>query len=222
MANQSVSPATVDKRTDSLDQNPILHATRIDILRHGECEGGAIFRGSTDVNLTPEGFAQMQSSSEKLQQDWDMIISSPMLRCHKFADHIAEKTQLTVNLDDRLREMHFGVWDGEKIDDVWHEYTQLISQWREDPDAYTPPEGEPLVEVFSRVEEFYQEVLAQHAGKKILVVAHGGIIRVVLSLVLQLPRAKLNRFEVPYASVSTISVIHTAQGLIERLHAHNF
>lgn len=222
MTTPSGSPGVVDKSTDSLDQNPILHSTRIDILRHGECEGGPIFRGSTDVQLTKEGFAQMEASSEKLQQDWDLIITSPLVRCHKFAEHLAQKTQLPVTVDDRLREMHFGVWDGEKIDDVWHEYTDLISNWRENPDEFTPPEGEPLVDVFKRVEAFYEDVLAAHAGKKVLVVAHGGIIRVVLSLVLQLPRAKLNRFEVPYACVSTISVIHTAHGLIERLHAHNF
>ena len=59
--------------------------TIIDLLRHGEVEGGEIIRGSTDDKLTDEGWAQMQNA---LQGDiqWDVIISSSLLRCAEFAE----------------------------------------------------------------------------------------------------------------------------------------
>lgn len=219
--------ATPDRKTDSLDKNPILHSTRIDIIRHGECQGGAIFRGSTDVQLTELGLQQMRSARKKLTPDWDVVISSPMQRCQFFASELVEELtqgqglKLELEFEDRLKEMHFGDWDGQEIEHVWQEYTELVSGWRENPEAYTPPNGEPLNEVHQRVLACYQDILSKHAGKNILLVTHGGIIRVILACVLQLPIAKLNRFEVPYACVSSISVINTAQGVIERLHAHN-
>ncbi len=208
--------------TDAMDKNPILSSTHIDIIRHGECEGGAIFRGATDVKLLPEGLENMRKASKKFQSNWDVVISSPMQRCQEFANEIAKHRSTLLIQDERLREMHFGRWDGQEIEQVWQDYSELVNDWRENPEDTTPPEGEPLTEVFNRVEEFYREVLKNHAGKKILFVTHGGIIRVILSIVLQLPKAKVNRFEVPYACVSSISVIHTKHTLLERLHAHNF
>lgn len=210
------------QKSDTLDKDPVIHTTRIDIIRHGECEGGAIFRGSTDVKLTSQGFARMQAASEKFERDWDMIIASPMQRCWQFGQWMAQQTGLPLQADARLKEMHFGTWDGQEIDQVWQEHRQLLSAWRQDPSAHTPPEGEPLADVDQRVKAWYADVLQEYAGKKVLCVTHGGIIRVILATVMQLPISLLNRFDVPYACVSRVNAFHTDDGLIERLQAHNF
>jgi len=61
----------------------------LDLLRHGQPEGGNVFRGRTDHPLTEEGWQQMYQSCENRQ--WDVIITSPLSRCQEFAHKLADK-----------------------------------------------------------------------------------------------------------------------------------
>ena len=53
--------------------------TLVDLLRHGECEGGPIFRGSLDVALSEAGLARMQAQADA-QPGWQHVIASPLRR----------------------------------------------------------------------------------------------------------------------------------------------
>jgi len=70
--------------------------TVIDLLRHGEPEGGRMYRGGgVDHALSEAGWQQMHASVERRvednQDDWSAIISSPMLRCKEFSTHLAKE-----------------------------------------------------------------------------------------------------------------------------------
>lgn len=196
--------------------------TQVDLLRHGECEGGAIFRGSTDVALSTLGIKQMLKKCDEQNADWDVVLTSPLKRCRDFTMQLNSALGFVLEEDVRLREMHFGRWEGQEIEAVWAQEPALLNAWRDNPAKETPPDGEPLTDVYARVESFYQDMLARFAGKKILVVTHGGVIRVMLSLVLELSMDKVNRIDVPYASLSRFSVFQHSDGNRIRLLAHNF
>jgi broad specificity phosphatase PhoE len=138
-----------------------LQITTIDLLRHGACEGGEIFRGSTDVPLTEAGWQQMRDALAA-HSGWQRIVSSPLQRCRLFAEMLAEREALPLEVLDPLRELHFGDWEGRRIVDVQAEHgTSLRSFWS-DPSAFTPPEGEPMTQFRERVLQAAADVLQRH------------------------------------------------------------
>lgn len=196
--------------------------TQFDILRHGECEGGHIFRGTTDVPLLEKGMVNMHNACEKVSEPWHAIISSPLMRCHAFAKIQSQRLSIPLTVDERLREMSFGDWEGKLIEQVWREQYEEIHAWMKDPALSSPPNGEVLSEVFARINECYHELLQAHRGKRILLVTHGGIIRVLLANLLEMPESKIQRLDVPYASLSRVAVYHMDHGDQVKLSAHNF
>lgn len=196
--------------------------TYVDILRHGECEGGRIFRGLTDVSLTPAGFNNMQTVCAHAQRDWDVIISSPLKRCRHFAEHLSAQKGIELSIDAHLREIHFGEWDGKELDAIWQHDYDRISAWIKDPVSTTPPGGEALGAVQQRISAVYLRIIEEFKGKKILMVAHGGVIRVLLGYVLQMPLSAVNSLDVPYACLSRFAVFHHAYGEQTTLQAHNY
>ena len=186
--------------------------THLHLLRHGECQGGAIFRGSSNVELSARGFAQMQASCDyagkTLNHPWDVIISSPLARCRYFAEHFAKNNNIELVIDERIREMSFGDWDGQLVETVWRDYEALMTRWSTDPASTTPPNGEPMRDVAQRLVEAYSDITQRYRGKKILLVMHGGVIRVLLTQLLNMPLSFANRFEVPYANLTGLNLYH--------------
>ncbi|GAB1257297.1 alpha-ribazole phosphatase [Aurantivibrio plasticivorans] len=196
--------------------------TQIDLLRHGECEGGEIFRGSTDVALSPEGLARMQRHADTVNEEWESIFTSPLIRCRHFAETIADKLNVPISVDERLREMHFGEWEGQVVTDIFQNDRERMSAWGKDPESNPPPGGEPLNEVHQRVSAFLSDIQETQKGRKVLVVTHGGVIRVALSQVLSMPLIALNKFEVPYACVSRVAHFQSPSRETLKLLAHNW
>jgi len=196
--------------------------TQIDILRHGECEGGDIFRGSTDVSLTSVGMQNMVNTCAELGEQWQQIISSPMQRCRCFAEQLSDQQQRPLTIDDRLAEIRFGRWEGRLRSEIWETEGADIQQWLEDPSAFTPDGGEPLTAVSERVMAAFHAVSEAFCHQKILLVTHGGVIRVLLAGLLNMPLTHVSHFEVPYASLSRLKIYQQNDSRLVKLVAHNF
>lgn len=185
------------------NKNPVPDIV-FDLLRHGQCEGGEIFRGSTDVTLTPEGYDNMQQAVESTSHSWQGVISSPMRRCIHFAQDTAKSLSIPVQTEQDLRETCFGDWEGKLISDIWNNDQATAQKWFEDPSKTHPNGGEPLANFTQRIESAIQKLAEQHSGKHLLVVTHGGVIRVLLAIAQSLPWTQLAQLKVPYAHLSTL------------------
>lgn len=192
--------------------------TRIDLLRHGECEGGHIFRGHNDVCLSARGLAQMRKSIAAAGP-WSQVISSPLQRCRVFAEQLAG---VPLHYDERLREMSFGVWEGRPVEEVWRTDTDVIAAWSRDPTSATPAGGEPLTDVAARVTACFEQLIREYRGQHFLLVTHGGVIRVLLSQILGMPLSCAGRIHVPYAALSTVAIYHHDSGDQIQLLGHNW
>lgn len=197
-------------------------ATTIDLLRHGECEGGEIYRGSTDVSLSENGWRQMGASVEAEialhgSSPWQKIITSPLQRCRQFADCQAQAWGVPVCVNDAFREMHFGDWEGRTIQEVWQTDHEAVTKFYADPGEVSPPNGESMALVQERLLPAWQEVITQHPGQHLLLVQHGGTIRVLLSWLLQMPLTAVTRLEIPYASLSRVKVFDDGEEQFPRL-----
>lgn len=185
--------------------------TQIDLLRHGACEGGEIYRGSTDVPLTQEGWEQMASSVGD-GSDWQAVVTSPLERCQTFAQHCSETFSIPLAVESGFREMHFGEWEGRLLTEVWESDAALVTRFYEDPDSTIPPGGESVADAQTRAVKAWDSILRERSGERVLLVCHGGVIRLLLSHVLQMPRSAISRLHVPYGSLTKLRVYHRDGG----------
>jgi alpha-ribazole phosphatase/probable phosphoglycerate mutase len=179
--------------------------TTVDLLRHGEPEGGNRYRGTLDDPLSSLGWEQMRVAIGD-RHLWDAIISSPLRRCADFARELATQLRLRLDIEPDLREMTFGDWEGRTLTEIMRATPQALELFWRDPVNYPPPGGEPLPIYAARVIAAWQTVLERHAGRHVLIVGHGGMIRMVLQDILGMPLQHIWRLEVPYANFSRVRI----------------
>jgi alpha-ribazole phosphatase len=188
----------MSKRTES---------TTIDLLRHGACEGGEIFRGSTNVMLTENGWRQMQTALAE-HSGWDCVVSSSLQRCADFAEQFAQHRSLPMRVENDFREFSFGDWEGRRIADIESEYGDQLRNFWNDPLRFSPPNAEPLTDFRLRVMKAADKILREHRGQHVLIISHGAVIRMMLCEWLQMSMNAFSTFSVPYASLSRIRIYH--------------
>lgn len=173
------------------------------LLRHGEVEGGDCFRGHQDDPLSPTGFDQMWTSVNDAQS-WDRVISSPLKRCAEFADQISQQQAIPLEFDNDLMEMYFGEWEGRTAAELMQACPEQLSQFWQDPDQHPPPGGERLSIFEARVLRARDSILSQTGQQRILIVTHGGVIRVLLCHDQQRPMTELLDIEVKHGGLYTL------------------
>lgn len=187
------------------DTPPPRSVTTVDLIRHGEPEGGVLFRGWRDDPLSRLGWQQMRDATAG-HSPWDAIFSSPLLRCARFADRLSGETGIPFTVDERLKEIGFGAWEGRSPEQLYQESPQLVADFWSDPVGCPPPGGESMRRFKSRVESAWRDILSAHPGRHLLIVAHGGVNRMIIGRVLDIPLSHLFRMELPYAGISRIRV----------------
>ncbi|MCA0948953.1 histidine phosphatase family protein [Shewanella chilikensis] len=150
------------------------------LLRHGECEGGEIIRGRSDVALSDEGKAQMwrswraiSSALEQLpsQPERLALLSSPAQRCQAFAAELKadmpDYFPAPLQQHDWLWELDFGDWDGMKVASVYQQHSEAAKAFWRDPVANTPPGGESLPAFRSRVLDGWQTMVQRWLAREV-------------------------------------------------------
>lgn len=170
----------------------------LELLRHGETELGGGLRGSLDDALTAQGWAQLRGSVIEAGL-WDRVISSPLQRCARFAEELAGQHGLPLRLEPDLQELHFGAWEGRRAADLMQTDAAALGLFWADPYAFTPPDGEPLLAFETRVLSAVQRLQERHAGERVLLITHGGVMRLLLARARGLPRAELLQVQVAHA-----------------------
>ncbi|KIU49340.1 alpha-ribazole phosphatase [Pseudomonas putida] len=172
----------------------------VDLLRHGETELGGGLRGSLDDALTELGWAQMRAAVVE-GGPWTRIISSPLQRCARFAEELAGQVGVPMQLEAGLQELHFGDWEGRSTADLMLTDEQGLGLFWADPYAFTPPGGEPVTAFAERVLAAMARAYQAHVGERVLLVTHGGVMRLLLARARGLPREQLLQVVVGHGAV---------------------
>ncbi|MCE1271262.1 MAG: histidine phosphatase family protein [Acinetobacter sp.] len=164
---------------------------QIDLLRHGETTLSHTLRGHLDDDLTEQGWLQMQSTIQQYMTtpvDWDVIISSPLRRCRRFAEHLADQLGLPMRVNEHIKEMYFGDWEGISTQAIYEAEPERLANFWQFPTQYHAPNGESLTQFQQRIfigfEQIYTQIQAQN-GQKALVITHGGVIKLLTCLAQQ-------------------------------------
>jgi alpha-ribazole phosphatase len=180
-------------------------STLIQFIRHGTPVGGNRYRGNAiDDPLSDKGWRQMRDAVKDLPVP-DIVISSPMKRCLEFASDYCTTNNLAEPLtDDRLKEIGFGEWEGQTSAEIEAADPEVIRRFYFDPVNQRPAGAEPLDAFCSRVTAALKAIRTQHADKRILVVAHAGVMRAITGIVLETPLASLYKISVGNAAIITL------------------
>ncbi|WP_095130128.1 alpha-ribazole phosphatase family protein [Pseudomonas sp. Irchel s3h14] len=178
---------------------------RLDLLRHGETELGGGLRGSLDDALTDKGWAQMRAAVVE-RGPWDRLVSSPLQRCARFAEELGTQLGLPVQLDKDLQELHFGTWEGQSAAALMDTDAEALGLFWADPYSFTPPQGEPVVDFSTRVLAAVERLHVAYAGERVLLISHGGVMRLLLAQARGLPREQLLNVEVGHGALFSLTV----------------
>lgn len=158
---------------------------RIVLVRHAETVDNAarVWQGHKDTPLSDRGKAQVQAAAPHLAAyEPVLVVSSDLQRAASTAQAIAELTRRTVRLDERLREVHVGQWQGMHADDVRERYPDVVAALDRGEDAPRGVTGETRADVAVRAGAALREVAdALEPGQTAVVVAHGVSARVAAS-----------------------------------------
>jgi len=190
--------------------------TKLILVRHGETEWNKDWRyqGQADLPLNKEGRRQALKLAKRLKEEKiSAILSSDLKRAYQTANIIAKSHHLRVKKRTALREINYGVFEGLLLEEVKKRYKTILERWWDDPLSTRIPEGETLEEFKRRVSAVYVEttrrvVSTDPAGsdpkKTILIVAHGGSLRIIVACALGLKLPQIRRIRFDNAGISII------------------
>lgn len=181
--------------------------TRLCFIRHGEVESAyhRVFGGTIDMELSPFGHEQAQSMAEYLQRyPFDAIYASPMKRVQQTLAALVELQNKVATVLPGLREVDFGDWTGLSWEQVHEQFQVSAFAWLEQLEHGHISRAESVVHFRERVDLSLQQILREQPEKTVAVVCHGGVIRMALAIVLDLPFKKTAGFDIEYASITIL------------------
>ncbi len=181
--------------------------TRLFLLRHGEVEEAyhRTFGGRIDMNLSPRGHEQARAlASFMRRRPIDFIYVSPMKRAQQTLAPLASHCAKPPVERPEFREVDFGEWTGLTWEQVHAKHGVSAFDWLDRIDKGAIAGAETGAGFRARVEPGLRQIIADHAGQNVAIVCHGGVVRMILSILLELPLPKMANFEIDYASVTQV------------------
>lgn len=184
-----------------------MNPTRLFLLRHAEVEARyhRIFGGQIDMELSPRGHEQAAALAKHFHRHtFDAIYASPMKRVQQTLAPLAAGRESPPVILSGLREVNFGDWTGLSWEEVKARHGVSAFEWLDQLEQAAIPNAESGKAFRARVEPCVEQILQDNQGQRVAVVCHGGTIRMILSILLDMPLSWMASFEIEYASVTQV------------------
>lgn len=210
MNGRTVQPSDRPLPRQNNNQKGFLLTTQFILVRHGETIWNAEGRmqGQQDSPLTERGIAQARAVAQYLRHAAiDHIYSSDAKRVVDTAQPLADHLAREIKLEPRLRERHYGVFEGLTYADMAEQHGALYQAYRAqryEPD-FAIPKAETIRQLSARGVAIFQSLAERHPGERLVVFSHGGTLSAVLRAVLGVPLGGKHAFRLVNGSISTIA-----------------
>lgn len=181
--------------------------TRLFFIRHGEVEASyqKVFGGRIDMELSPFGHQQAEMVARYLERyPFDAIYASPMRRVQQTLRDLAARQSRQPIILPGLREVDFGEWTGLSWEQVEQRFSVSPFTWVDQLEHGAINGAESVPHYRERIEAALGQIRAEQCERTVAVVCHGGVIRMALAILLDLPFKKTAGFDVEYASVTVV------------------
>jgi broad specificity phosphatase PhoE len=132
------------------------------------------------------------------------IVSSDLCRCRTFAEAWAQEIGTTCTIDPRLREIDFGAWEELNHEEVQHRFADDYAVFCSNPEGWAAPGGEHFNTFRERVASVLDDLYRRHTSEHAVLVTHGGVIRVILSIVQAISFRATLQIDVRYGSATQV------------------
>ncbi len=187
--------------------------TELWLIRHGESQGNRIgvMQGQDDFPLTDIGNLQALHLADRLRsQRFAALYCSDLTRARHTAETLGETIGLTPVADQRLREIDTGAWSGLTNEQVKAQFPTEWATWQKCDPTLRRGGGESYREAAVRITAALSDLAMSHPGERILVVAHGGVLRGYLAQLIGLPLNRQWHLSISNASLSRVRPFHVA------------
>ncbi len=182
--------------------------TELLVIRHGETDWNRQhrFQGQIDVPLNDNGLAQAGRLGRRLvDEPVDVLISSDLQRARSTAEAVTQACGLQAQIDPLWREQGFGMLEGLDVPTIRSRHADLWSSWtRHDADYALPGGGESNATFHARVMRALQAVLLAHAGRRVVVVTHGGVLDMLWRTAHALPLHGARVCDIPNTGINRL------------------
>jgi len=171
--------------------------TEIILIRHGETEWNSQKRmqGHSNSDLSEVGRGQIQALGELMKNvSFDHIYSSDSLRTSQTAEAITQHSGHTLQFDQRIREKNLGVFEGLTSTEAKERHPEVYRLFKTAGANYVIDEGESTQQLLERALEFIEEIRLRHPQERVVMVTHGGVVRVLMKHALGLSIDAPTRF----------------------------
>ncbi len=171
--------------------------TEIILIRHGETEWNSQQRmqGHSNSDLSEVGRGQIQALGELMKNvSFDYIYSSDSLRARQTAEAITQYSGHTLQFDQRIREKNLGVFEGLTSTEAKERHPEIYRLFKTAGANYVIDEGESTQQLLERALEFIEEIRLRHPQERVVMVTHGGVVRVLMKHALGLSIDAPTRF----------------------------
>lgn len=189
---------------------------RLYLIRHGKTifnEERRYQGGGCDSDLTATGIAQAEETAEKLKElSFDKCYSSPLGRVQRTTEIILKNHNTANELNDSLKELNFGKWEGIKFDKEFAPEPMYREFW-ENPETFTGENsgGENCTDLMNRIYTGIEAICKKHQdSEKLLIVSHGGAINAFLNVCLGIPLEKF--WVLPRIKQASITIVDWNKG----------
>ena len=202
---------------------------RIVFVRHPETEWGNVkdpesstkgqrLLGWTDVALSSIGVERASNLSLRFREEGiTRIETSPLKRAVLTAQMIAADISVPLVFQEDLREINFGSCEGLTFEELESKFPAVHKAYLAQGSDVVFPEGESFEGFRSRVKRWLNSLLASHDGETVLVISHGGVIRVALCLLLDWSPETFWSLRQDYGGITSIGV-YGDRRIIERIN----
>jgi probable phosphoglycerate mutase len=156
--------------------------THVFLLRHAETAAPTVFHGyESDIDLSERGLRQAEAIASALADERpEIVVSSNMVRARRTAEFITAACGVPHEIEPELHERKVGILSGQPFTDnpIW---TETSRRWASGETTYAHEGSESLAQLKGRLVPAWERVTARHAGRRVVIVAHGIVCKVLLS-----------------------------------------
>ena len=197
--------------------------TEIIFIRHGETDfnRARLYFGHLDPDLNKTGVEQLRKTKilfEKREKMPDVVFSSDLKRCSQSMEILEIDEGIEKILSKEFREISFGIFEGKTYEEIKNEYPEeterMINDWRN----FKADKGESLKDVMIRTVKKMDEIIEKYKNKKILIVAHAGVIQALISYYLFGNLDGYWKFKINNGSITKLHIMHDGYTYFEYIN----
>lgn len=182
--------------------------TKLILIRHGETEKNIsreLYTADDLETLNEKGKTQMRATALVLKKmSPSVIYSSTEKRAQESAEILSRELNVPLKTIDGMQERNWGDFSGK----LWSEVETILNQMSlEERYNYVPPNGESWKEAEERLIKAVNIVLKENEGKAVIIISHGGAIRILMPYLLNLPKEESFKHDPANASISIFNYI---------------